>query len=52
MRLVRFFTVHNFFWHERWTWKDRMEFRGFSVLAKFARYAGRTFATSRIRTCW
>ena len=30
--------VHNFFWHERWTWKDRMGFRGFSMLAKFARF--------------
>ena len=30
--------IHNFFWHERWTWKDRREFRGFSVLAKFARF--------------
>ena len=30
--------IHNFFWHERWTWKDRTKFPGISVLAKFARF--------------
>jgi putative flippase GtrA len=30
--------VHNFFWHERWTWKDRTESRGVSMLAKLARF--------------
>jgi putative flippase GtrA len=30
--------VHNFFWHERWTWKDRREFSGLSTAAKFARF--------------
>jgi putative flippase GtrA len=29
--------IHNFFWHERWTWKDRIE-SGFSLLAKLARF--------------
>ena len=30
--------VHNFFWHEWWTWKDRREFSGLSTAAKFARF--------------
>ena len=36
--------VHNFFWHERWTWKDRPRLDG--PLARFARFNGVTALVS------
>jgi putative flippase GtrA len=32
--------VHNFLWHERWTWADRPADRGGTRLARFARFTG------------
>ena len=34
---VEIAVLHNFVWHERWTWKDRKD-SGSSVLARLARF--------------
>ncbi len=39
--------VHNFGWHARWTWRDRMG-PGVSRLAAFARFAGANGAISLV----
>jgi dolichol-phosphate mannosyltransferase len=31
--------VHNFFWHQRWTWRDRRR-RGLAALVAFTRFLG------------
>lgn len=31
--------VHNFLWHQRWTWRDRRA-RGFAALVTFTRFLG------------
>jgi putative flippase GtrA len=37
--------VHNFVWHQRWTWRDRRP-RGLAVLVTFARFVGTNGAIS------
>ena len=39
--------AHNFGWHVRWTWRDRMG-PGTSTLAAFARFAGANGAVSLV----
>ena len=41
--------VHNYFWHQRWTWSERSGsagFVGFAGFARFARFNGATGVTS------
>jgi putative flippase GtrA len=42
---VELAVVHNFVWHERWTWRDRTEKQA-GLLPRFARYQLTTGATS------
>ena len=38
--------VHNFLWHERWTWRDRRETRAAARLGRLARFNLTTALTS------
>lgn len=38
--------LHNFFWHQRWTWSDRATVSARQVLARLLRFNGGSVATS------
>jgi putative flippase GtrA len=42
--------LHNFLWHERWTWRDRRETRAAVRLARLARFNLTTAVTSLVGT--